>query len=118
MVSSILSLYPYPKEMESISIIEMQCVEDMDIKDKMQGEMLRTLLKRLIINVTRIAKQQTESYRRFTDDRMDCIRKFNLLSKAILRTQHEVQYYAQAMNKSPKPLPISSGSVIILRPPG
>ena len=92
------------KEMESISIIEMQCVEDMDVKDKMQGEMLRTLLKRLIINVTRIAKQQTECYRRFTDDRMDCIRKFNLLLEAHFRTQHEVQFYAQAMNKSPKTL--------------
>ena len=92
------------KEMASISIIEMQCVEDMDVKDKMQGEMLRTLLKRLIINVTRIAKQQTECYRRFTDDRMDCIRKFNLLLEAHFRTQHEVQFYAQAMNKSPKTL--------------
>lgn len=92
------------KEIESISIIEMQCVEDMEIKDKMQGEMLRTLLKRLIINVTRIARRQTESYRKFTDDKMDLIRKFNLLLEANFRTEHEVQFYAQAMNKSPKTL--------------
>lgn len=93
-----------PKEMESISIIEMQCVEDMEVKDKMQGEMLRTLLKRLIINVTRIAKQQTGSYRHFTDDKMDLIRKFNLLLEVHFRTRHEVRFYAQAMNKSPKTL--------------
>jgi AraC-like DNA-binding protein len=93
-----------PKEIENISIIEMQCVEDMDVKDKMQGEMLRTLLKRLIINVTRVAKQQTESYRRFTDDKMDCIRKFNLLLEVNFRTRHEVQFYARAMNRSPKTL--------------
>lgn len=93
-----------PKEMESISIIGSLCVEDMDVKDKMQGEMLRTLLKRLIINVTRIAKGQTEGYRSFTDDKMDLIRKFNLLLEAHFRTNHEVQFYAQAMNKSPKTL--------------
>jgi len=92
------------REMESISIIEMQCVEDMEVRDKMQGEMLRTLLKRLIINVTRIAKQQTECYQRFTDDRMDVIRKFNLLLEVNFRSQHEVQFYAQTMNKSPKTL--------------
>lgn len=93
-----------PKEMESISIIEMQCVEDMSIRDKMQGEMLRTLLKRLIINITRIAKQQTDCYRQFTDDKMDVIRKFNLLLEVNFRQEHEVQFYAQAMNKSPKTL--------------
>jgi len=93
-----------PKEMESISVIEMQFMEDMEVKDKMQGEMLRSLLKRLIINVTRIAKQQTECYQRLPDDRMDVIRKFNLLLEVNFRSQHEVQFYAQTMNKSPKTL--------------
>lgn len=92
------------EEIESISIIEKLCLEDMSVKDKMQGEMLRTLLKRLIIKVTRIAKKQTENYERFSDDKMDIIRKFNLLLEANFRTQHEVQFYAQAMNKSPKTL--------------
>jgi len=93
-----------PKEMESISVIETQCMEDMEVKDKMQGEMLRTLLKRLIINITRIAKQQSECYQRLSEDRMDVIRKFNLLLEVNFRSQHEVQFYALTMNRSPKTL--------------
>lgn len=93
-----------PEEIQSISVIEKLCIEDMCVKDKMQGEMLRTLLKRLIIKVTRIAKKQTENYERFTEEKMDVIRKFNLLLECNFRTQHEVQFYAQAMNKSPKTL--------------
>ncbi|MPR35909.1 helix-turn-helix domain-containing protein [Salmonirosea aquatica] len=92
------------QEMEGFSIIQTMCVEDMSIKDKMQGEMLRTLLKRLIIKVTRIAKRQTENYDCFTEEKMDVIRKFNLLVEVNYRSQHEVQFYAQAMNKSPKTL--------------
>lgn len=87
-----------------ISTLETQCLEEMEIADKMQGEMLRIVLKRLIIKVTRLAKSQTENYRRFTEDKMDIVRKFNLLLEANFRTQHEVQFYAQALNRSPKTL--------------
>lgn len=93
-----------PVDIKNIHIIRDLCVEDMATKDRMQGEMLRTLLKRLIINVTRIAKQQTESYARFTDEKMDIVRKFNLLLEIHFREQHEVQFYANALNRSPKTL--------------
>ena len=91
-----------PAEIESICLIEKLCLEDMETKDKMQGEMLRTLLKRLIIKITRIAKKQTENYDKFSDEKMDTVRMFNLLLEANFRTQHEVQFYANALNKSPK----------------
>lgn len=93
-----------PSEIESISLIENLCVEDMGTKDRMQGEMLRTLLKRLIIKITRIAKKQTENYERFTDEKMDIVRMFNLLLEANFKAEHEVQFYANALNKSPKTL--------------
>lgn len=92
------------EDRKCISILEMQCVEEMGIEDRMQGEMLRTVLKRLIIKVTRLAKSQTENYRQHTEDKMDIVRKFNLLLEANFRTQHEVQFYAQALNRSPKTL--------------
>lgn len=92
------------EEMEGVAVIERMCVEDMSVQDKMQGEMLRTLLKRLIIKITRKAKKQTEHCERFTDDKMDVIRMFNLLLEVNFRTQHEVRFYAQAMNRSPKTL--------------
>jgi AraC family transcriptional activator of pobA len=92
------------EDRKSISALEMQCIEEMGIEDKMQGEMLRTVLKRLIIKVTRLAKSQTVNYRQFTEDKMDIVRKFNLYLEANFRTQHEVQFYAQALNRSPKTL--------------
>lgn len=67
------------------------CVKDMETKDRMQGEMLRTLFKRLIINITRIAKKQTESYERFSDEKVDVVRMFNLLLEGNFRKEHEVQ---------------------------
>lgn len=92
------------QEAESISAIKTLCIEDMQVKDKMQGEMLRTLLKRLIIKITRVAKKQTDHYQRFTEEKMDLIRKFNLLLEGNFKTQHEVRFYAEAMCKSPKTL--------------
>jgi AraC family transcriptional regulator, transcriptional activator of pobA len=91
-------------EQQNVLAMERLCEEDMDVKDNMQGEMLRTLLKRLIIHITRIAKRQAEPYQQLSEERMDMVRKFNLLLEAHFRTQHEVQFYAQAMNKSPKTL--------------
>ncbi len=41
-----------PAEIESIILIQRLCIEDMTIKDKMQGKILRTFLKRLIIKNT------------------------------------------------------------------
>ena len=92
------------EDRKCIAILEMQCLEEMAIADKMQGEMLRTVLKRLIIKITRLAKSQTENYRQFTEDKMDIVRKFNLLLEANFRRQHEVRFYARALNKSPKTL--------------
>lgn len=90
------------EEVEDISLMEKLCVQDMQFCDRMQGEMLRTLLKRMIINITRIAKKQTENYERFKEEKLDVVRMFNLLLEANFKTEHEVQFYAQALNKSPK----------------
>jgi len=89
---------------KTVSGLQKQCIEDMLIEDRVQGEMLRTVLKRLIIFITRIAKEQTDSYKTQGSDRMDVVRKFNLLLELNFRTKHEVQFYAQSMNKSPKTL--------------
>jgi AraC-like DNA-binding protein len=93
-----------PKEKESIAQIRDQCLEDMHVEDKIQGEMLRTTLKRLIIHITRLARQQSAKDHCRGADRMDTIRKFNLLLEMHFRSRHEVQFYAQSMNKSPKTL--------------
>ncbi|WP_261387811.1 helix-turn-helix domain-containing protein [Chitinophaga pinensis] len=60
--------------------------------------------KRLIIKTTRLAKLQSESYQQFSDEKMDIIRKFALLLEINYKTEHEVKFYAAALNKSPKTL--------------
>jgi AraC-like DNA-binding protein len=92
------------QEMQSLTTIEKLFLEDMQLKDSMQGEMLRTLLKRAIINVTRIARKQTKGYLEVTEDKMDIVRQFNLLLEIHFKTEHEVIFYAEALNKSPKTL--------------
>lgn len=72
--------------------------------DNFQGEMLRTLLKQLIIKTTRIAKQQCESYQQFPDEKMDIVRKFMLILEGNFKNEHGVNFYAAALNKSPKTL--------------
>jgi len=92
------------EEIEEMSHMEKIISSELLLRDNFQGEMLRSLLKRVIIKTTRIAKQQSECYKLFPDERMDLIRKFSLLLEANFKQEHEVKFYASALNKSPKTL--------------
>ena len=92
------------EEAQELEYLEKICANEMEVKDHFQGEMLRTLLKRIIIKTTRMAKAQNESYRQFPDERMDFVRKFSLLVEEHFKKQHQVRFYAEALNKSPKTL--------------
>lgn len=91
-------------EVEELAHLEKVCANEMEIRDNFQGEMLRTLLKRIIIKTTRMAKMQHEGYRVFPDERMDLIRRFSLLLEEHFKEEHQVRFYAEALNKSPKTL--------------
>ncbi|HWV70933.1 MAG TPA: helix-turn-helix domain-containing protein [Pseudosphingobacterium sp.] len=93
-----------PGEAAEIAYLEKAFSDELQVRDNFQGEMLRTLLKRVIIKTTRIAKQQSESYRLFPDEKMDLVRKFSLLLEGNFKQEHEVRFYAAALNKSPKTL--------------
>lgn len=93
-----------PEEIVNIRLIEELCVKDMEVRDRMQGEMLRTLLKRLIIFVTRIAKKINIDPKLDTEGQLDIVRRFNLLLEGYFRTEHEVRFYAGLLNRSPKTL--------------
>lgn len=88
----------------TIKLTEQFCRNDMKVKDRMQYEMLCTLLKRIIISVTRLAKDQSPNSDVLTDDKLDVVRKFNLLLEGNFKTEHEVRFYAGKLNKSPKTL--------------
>jgi len=92
------------EESEEIAHLEKVFFNELMLKDNFQGEMLRTLLKRVIIKTTRMAKLQSETYQQFPDERMNIIRKFSLLLESNFKEHHEVSFYASELNKSPKTL--------------
>lgn len=91
-------------QQEEIQYLEKAFSAEWPSQDPFQGEMLRTLLKHLIIKTTRIAKQQSDCYQQFSDERMDIVRKFSLLLECSFRKEHGVKFYAGALNKSAKTL--------------
>ncbi|WP_307447184.1 MULTISPECIES: helix-turn-helix domain-containing protein [Chryseobacterium] len=93
-----------PSEIEEMEQLQKMFTLEWPSKDNFQGEMLRTLLKYLIIKTTRAAKFQSESYQKFPDEKMDIVRKFSLLIEENFKTEHGVKYYAEQLNKSAKTL--------------
>ena len=71
--------------------------------DNLQGEMLRMLLKRLIVKLTRIYKAQHVDETIVKTD-LDIIRQFGLLVELNFKEKHQVQDYADLLHKSPKTL--------------
>ncbi len=79
------------------SVLEEEFTE----KDSSQEEMLRILLKRLIIRCTRMAKKQVLKSEESQAD-IDLVRSFNVLVEEHFKTIKSVQKYAGLLHKSPK----------------
>ena len=77
--------------------------EEFNIQDQIQGEMLRSLLKRLLIHSTRMVKKGLPQAELPTSQ-IDTIRKYNLLVEKHFREKHQVKEYADLLFKSPKTL--------------
>lgn len=75
--------------------------EEFSETDTNQEEMLRILLKRLIIRCTRLARKQILK-RDDNQSDIDLIRKFNVLVEEHFKTKKSVGEYAELMYKSPK----------------
>lgn len=68
--------------------------------DNLKTEMLRTLLKRLIVKMTRLHKSQHALTSEPSE--LNIIRHFNVLVEKNFKQLHQVQDYADLMHKSPK----------------
>ncbi|MEQ9232096.1 MAG: helix-turn-helix domain-containing protein [Cyclobacteriaceae bacterium] len=75
--------------------------DEFGTRDNIQGEMLRVLLKRLIIKITRLVKEQN-NLKDVPEDQLTVIRKFNVLVEIHFRKLHQVADYADLLFKSPK----------------
>jgi len=71
--------------------------------DNIQEDMLRMLIKRLIIIVTRLGKKQFIDTA-LTVSKLDIIRQYNLLVEHHYKKEHRVKFYADQLNRSPKTL--------------
>jgi len=78
-------------------------VDEFKTADNLQGEMLRMLLKRLIVIITRLAKQQLLPEATPVPE-YDLSRQFSLLVEKHFREHHQVADYAGLLFKSPKTL--------------
>lgn len=78
--------------------------DEFENRDNIQGEMLRMLLVRLIITITRLAKEIMVPEGSADEPKFDMVRKYNLLVEMHFKEQHAVQFYAAQLFKSPKTL--------------
>lgn len=77
--------------------------EEFNTQDNIQGEMLRTMLKRMLIQSTRQLKS-TQPENDMSSKQVDLVRKFNMLVELHYKEKHQVSDYADMLFKSPKTL--------------
>lgn len=92
---------PAKQKLESILHL---FISEFHTRDTIQKEMLLVLLKRLIIDITRIAQISYIPDTSLRGEKLDLFRQFNLLVEGNFRTEHSVNFYARQLNKSPKTL--------------
>lgn len=78
-------------------------IDEFKTTDNIQGEMLRMLLKRLIILFTRIVREQLVP-KEVSPSQIEIIRKFNVLVDLHFRDKRNVSDYAELLFRSPKTL--------------
>lgn len=89
------------EEQRSYDILLMMFEEEFMNNDHIQGEMLRVLLKRLLIKSVRLVRKGMPN-NGFYDAKLDIIRQFNLLVEEHFRKLHKVSDYAEMLNIAPK----------------
>ena len=100
--SDIMLLETTAEEQQKFSLLYQVFEDEFRTHDTIQGEMLRVLLKRVIILLTRLAKKQYIIDKSITGGDLDLVRRFNVLVEQNFRKYHSVTSYAGMLNKSPK----------------
>ena len=91
------------KETKSLEALSAIFEEEFETRDNIQAEMLRMLLKRLIIKCTRMAKEQYLS-KQLNEKDYNIVRHYNLLVENNYKKLHSVTDYAKLLNRSAKTL--------------
>ncbi|WP_406685423.1 helix-turn-helix domain-containing protein [Seonamhaeicola sp. MEBiC1930] len=97
-------IYLDDKEQSKFNVLHEVFVDELETKDTIQAEMLRMLMARFIIKSTRLLKAKEELSDTTKNSKTELLRAFNVLVEEHFRTEHSVQFYANALFKSPKTL--------------
>lgn len=92
------------KELTKFDALHDIFIDELETKDNVQAEMLRMLMSRFIIKMTRLLKEKDQINTNKQDTKTELLRAFNLLVESHFRNEHSVQFYAEALYKSPKTL--------------
>ncbi len=100
--SKVPILEPGDRGQRSLELLSGVFAEEFETRDSIQEEMLRMLLKRLIIKLTRWGREQIGAEAEGME--FDLYRRFNLLVEQHFAQSHKVAEYADRLNRSPKTL--------------
>lgn len=90
-------------EKKKFETLHQILVDEITTKDTIQAEMLRVLMKRFIIKTTQLIKAEQPDDIAKTS-KMELLREFNMLVEQHYKEEHQVNAYAEMMNKSAKTL--------------
>ncbi len=91
------------EEQKKFELMHQVFIEELETEDTIQAEMLRMMMARFIIKITRIFKTSHELDQN-TARKNDLYRSFNLLVEEHFREEHSVAFYAEKLFKSAKTL--------------
>ena len=88
-------------DQRKLDLIFQVFLDEFSEEDSLKSEMLRVILKRLIVKLTRSYKIQ-HAFSAIDNKDMDVIRQFNLMVEKNFKVLHQVQDYSDLLNRSPK----------------
>ena len=91
------------KDGDNYKMMYQILIDEFETKDAIQGEMLRVMLKRILIKSTRLVKKNIPQPN-LINTNIDIIRRFNILVEDHFKEKHQVIDYATLLNKTPKTL--------------
>jgi AraC-like DNA-binding protein len=100
-VSASMFILPDSESLAELNLLIQHLIKEFETNEWNKDSMLRTLLVRFIILLTRQARKQylNEDVK---EDRFNLLRHYNLLVEQHFRKEHRVQFYAARLHKSPK----------------
>jgi AraC-like DNA-binding protein len=100
-VSASMFILPDSESLAELNLLIQNLKKEFETNEWNKDSMLRTLLVRFIILLTRQARKQYLN-EDIKEDRFNLLRHYNLLVEQHFRKEHRVQFYAARLHKSPK----------------